>query len=98
MKTMIKLGLSFAMTTLALTAAVYAAEYNFYEQSDKKAARRSSPNADKTNALARNVRRTRLAALLPNATSTNKNVRSRSTRKRRIVSIAVRFPTQTRTS
>jgi hypothetical protein len=31
-----KLGLAFALTILALTAAVYAAEYNFYEQADKK--------------------------------------------------------------
>jgi hypothetical protein len=31
-----KFGLVFAMTTLGLTVAVYASEYNFYEQADKK--------------------------------------------------------------
>jgi len=31
-----KLGLAFAVIILALTATVYAAEYNFYEQADKK--------------------------------------------------------------
>ena len=31
-----KLGLASAMATLGLTVAVYAAEYNFYEQADKK--------------------------------------------------------------
>lgn len=31
-----KLGLALAMTTLGLTVAVYAAEYNFYEQADKR--------------------------------------------------------------
>ena len=32
----IKFGLAFATATLGLTIAVYAAEYNFYEQADKK--------------------------------------------------------------
>src|SRR5688572_16188243 len=31
-----KFGLAFAITTLGLTVAVYASEYNFYEQADKK--------------------------------------------------------------
>jgi len=32
----IKLGLAFGVFTLGLAVAVYAAEYNFYEQADKK--------------------------------------------------------------
>jgi hypothetical protein len=32
----IKLGLALAVTTLGLTGALYAAEYNFYEQADKR--------------------------------------------------------------
>jgi hypothetical protein len=89
-----KLGLAFALTILALTAAVYAAEYNFYEQADKKGC--SSIITERGQDECARVQRAKEDAC--NIAAECEVDKQERTRMPRTVSIAVRFPMLTRTS